>query len=474
MRIIQTFWTGGRSPKEHSFGWLHPEYNLMSWALSCLSLREHYDEVVLYTDKEGYKVLIEELQLPYTEVHVEYDEHLCLPQHWAYSKIKTYSLQTKPFLHIDGDIYLPKPLPESVMDASLVAQNREIGTGYYRQMVDRMLEYKGICYPDYIEQGIHDTSMPSYNMGIFGGKDLDFIHHYCEEVFRFLNTNHFNNPRSPHSNVNGNVFFEQIFLAMLADHEGREIASVVEGKYKDNGYMVNDFCDLDRYEIKPFFHILGGHKRNDNVVAMFERCMIRVAPEQYRRIASWFPERYPRFCKDVHQKSLFLSAEQSIAQYVDFQTEREKEWSTIPAEEVFRMEVQMARCVEFLNAGEGEQRQFFLESNLYLSLFQVPKNWHPWALEQMKVHFHCDKQCPLTRIAFVPSLKEHGQKDMALSDMGLRIVEMLQKKSLNFGMLQDAIIDSFKINEDMAIKGIQRHVLMEIAYLLKGGIIMIN
>jgi len=74
----------------------------------------------------------------------------------------------------------------------------------------------------------------------------------------------------------------------------------------------------------------------------------------------------------------------------------------------------------------------------------------------------------------VPSLKEHGQKDMALSDMGLRIVEMLQKKSLNFGMLQDAIIDSFKINEDMAIKGIQRHVLMEIAYLLKGGIIMIN
>lgn len=45
MKIIQTFWTAGQDPLKHSFGWTHPEYNLMSWALSCLSLREHYDEV---------------------------------------------------------------------------------------------------------------------------------------------------------------------------------------------------------------------------------------------------------------------------------------------------------------------------------------------------------------------------------------------------------------------------------------------
>ena len=48
MRIVQTFWTAGSDPLEHSFGWLRPEYNLMSWALSCLSLREHYDEVALW------------------------------------------------------------------------------------------------------------------------------------------------------------------------------------------------------------------------------------------------------------------------------------------------------------------------------------------------------------------------------------------------------------------------------------------
>ena len=125
MRIVQTFWTAGRSPLEHSFGWLRPEYNLMSWALSCLSLRQHYDEVALYTDEQGMHVLIDLLHLPYTEVNVVYDEHLCLPQHWAYAKIKTYSVQTKPFLHVDGDVFLPKPLLEDIMAAPLIAQNKE-------------------------------------------------------------------------------------------------------------------------------------------------------------------------------------------------------------------------------------------------------------------------------------------------------------------------------------------------------------
>ena len=41
MRIVQTFWTAGRDPLKYPFGWSHPEHNLMSWALSCLSLREH-------------------------------------------------------------------------------------------------------------------------------------------------------------------------------------------------------------------------------------------------------------------------------------------------------------------------------------------------------------------------------------------------------------------------------------------------
>ena len=73
MRIVQTFWTDRQSLLENSFGWINPQFHLMSWALSCLSLRKNYDEVVLYTDSEGYRVFIELLKLPYTEVVVQYD-----------------------------------------------------------------------------------------------------------------------------------------------------------------------------------------------------------------------------------------------------------------------------------------------------------------------------------------------------------------------------------------------------------------
>ena len=180
MRIVQTFWTGGQDPLKYGFGWPHAEYNLMSWALSCLSLLKHYDEVVLYTDSAGKRILIDELHLPYTDVQVVFDDAEWLPQHWALAKIKTYSMQTEPFLHVDGDIYVPRPLPEEILSAPLIAQNREIGTIYYRRMMDRILSYPEILIPEYIQKALSEESIPSYNMGFFGGSDLAFIRHYCD------------------------------------------------------------------------------------------------------------------------------------------------------------------------------------------------------------------------------------------------------------------------------------------------------
>lgn len=110
MKIIQTFWSGGGNPLEKSYGWPLPEYNMMSWTLSCLSLRRFYDDVELYTDREGYELLVVRLKLPYTRVYVVYDETLCRPMYWAYAKIKTYSLQSEQFLHVDGDIYITNTL----------------------------------------------------------------------------------------------------------------------------------------------------------------------------------------------------------------------------------------------------------------------------------------------------------------------------------------------------------------------------
>lgn len=103
----------------------------MSWALSCMSLRERFGKVTLYTDSRGVRMLIDRLGLPYDEVVVCFDGFDCLTCHWALAKVKTYSMKAEPFVHIDGDIYLPRPLPGVVAGARLVAQNKERCTDYY-------------------------------------------------------------------------------------------------------------------------------------------------------------------------------------------------------------------------------------------------------------------------------------------------------------------------------------------------------
>ena len=70
MRVIQTLWTAKKNLLENSFGWIDPETALMSWALSANCLKEHCKELFLYTDSEGARILIDKLQLPYTEVIV--------------------------------------------------------------------------------------------------------------------------------------------------------------------------------------------------------------------------------------------------------------------------------------------------------------------------------------------------------------------------------------------------------------------
>jgi hypothetical protein len=58
MNFIQTLQIGaGKDPFRDSFGWIAPEYHLMSWALSCLQLHKLYGNTTLLlslpTSKNG-------------------------------------------------------------------------------------------------------------------------------------------------------------------------------------------------------------------------------------------------------------------------------------------------------------------------------------------------------------------------------------------------------------------------------------
>ena len=226
MKIVQTFWSANKSLLYDSFGWSLPEFHLMSWALSCMSLRQHYNEVVLYTDTKSASLLIDKLGFPYTDVIIQFDNLTCPTSHWAYPKILTYSLQADPFLHVDGDVYLPKPLNIKIQRAELVAQNQETGTDYYRKMVEYFLHCNFIL-PDWFRKSLEKVSVLSYNAGVLGGNDLDFIQQYCEKVFRILYDNRLLSLDNKHAQVSNNIIFEQILFATLVEKYSKEVETMV-------------------------------------------------------------------------------------------------------------------------------------------------------------------------------------------------------------------------------------------------------
>lgn len=460
MRIVQTFWSAGRNPLEHGFGWLRPEYNLMSWALSCLCLRKYYDEVALYTDEQGKHVLIDLLHLPYTEVHVVYDETLCLPQHWAYAKIKTYSLQTKPFLHIDGDIFLSKPIPEDVINAPLIAQNREIGTMYYKRMMDRILQESAIKLPRYIADGLKEDSISSYNMGIFGGSDLKFIGEFCKEAMALCNSN-----KDTCTDGNFNLLFEQMFFAQKVAKERQKVSTIIPKTFNDNGYTVGDFCDLSNQE-KWFFHLLGGHKRNTEVIDSLMRTVIILHPDWYRRIIFLFPYLYRRGFVQGKVCIPLMNCDIPIKHYIEFLNQAEEDWSTLSWEELLDVESRsirgnaVSRIDDLLGLAVG------VCCNPYIKCYDVPATWDAEALKRMRERLSQKEGVPIQKIAAIPSVASRLRKEYVLFELEHQVLEQTRDRPMQISELLNAL------TQDGKKAGMTTLWLSEIRILLNEGLLI--
>lgn len=476
MRMIQTFWTAGQDPLKYAFGWTQPEHNLLSWALSCLSLRKHYNEVELYTDSAGYHILIEELKLPYTKAHVIFDDFDCLPRHWALSKIKTYALQTEPFLHVDGDLYVSKPFEKKILEAALVTQNREIGTGYYRHMMDGVLQLENLCLPEYIRKGLQEVSVASYNMGVFGGHDVTFIHKYCDKVFDFIRDNRINDAQCKNSWVNCNVFFEQVFFANFADHENREVEGLLDRKVRDDGYGTNEFCNLDFYGERPFFHLIGGHKRNKWVIDVFENAMIRCFPQYYRQIVRMFPQRFVRFSNDVEYRGASNRGTlcEEMAQWENFLDEQKKEWQDLSSEDLMETETLISNSHQFSLVSVQEQEKIKLKCNPHIAYFKIPEEWPEKTVDSLKLRFSCSEMYPLSMVAVTPSIRAEGLHYKPVLKMELMIIDVLKEQEMNFGELRQKIMVRCNFRTEPDIKCAKGHIRDSVSALLRNGILLMH
>ncbi len=155
-----------------------PSKYLLDLHKVCVSLcKKHYGKVYLITDERcvqffkgiGFDEIIVLSEL--SDIPRDYGGT------WSLGKLMAYrylAQQKVHFLHLDYDVFLFKKLPDFIEDAGVFAQNIEKnGFKHYGVAVMK----RGVKVEPPISKGCRIPR--AYNLGIFGGRDFEFIFQYA-------------------------------------------------------------------------------------------------------------------------------------------------------------------------------------------------------------------------------------------------------------------------------------------------------
>ncbi|WP_340203687.1 DUF6734 family protein [Ascidiimonas sp. W6] len=284
MKIVQSYWSKPSQKKKelnqfdrNSGGWLDVKYYYYSWVLSCLQFNKYYDKVELVTDKQGYDLLINKLNLPYTNVTVALDAiNDYHPDLWALGKIYAYGIQNEPFLHVDGDIYIWDKFDERIERGSLVCQNIEQIIEYNKYFNQLCSKFNFIPLELHKSRN-HNTVIKVANAGILGGTDIAFLKEYVNKAFQFVDKN-----RDKLNKLDDlgyfNMIFEQFLFFALSEEKKKEVTCLLP---KETGTFdgLADFFGVPTRT--KYIHTLGFYKRREMVCDLLELKLQEDYPDYY-------------------------------------------------------------------------------------------------------------------------------------------------------------------------------------------------
>lgn len=257
---------------------------LFTTALSIFCASRHFKEVQIISSSWGTD-LFAELKLPVTSYSSKLDEIKNISRFfWAYGKLIAYCEQTKPFVHIDNDVFLWHPLPSMILNANLCFQSHEpfnvSGYGYYRKL--KPCWNKAPVRP----QAIVDNPVKdyAYNCGICGGNDLSIFPEWkkCSEEYIFApeNQNVFFK-EFPNLLIHQNLFHEQYFLAsLIKKHNLRKKVEVLD----KNAMQINRGLE----PTKPrYTHLWGTTKTDAGMMAKVRMTLFYQERKLFDRLDSF-------------------------------------------------------------------------------------------------------------------------------------------------------------------------------------------
>jgi len=287
MKAIWSFWT---RPYEARTGrtWCKPLHHLLAWGLSLATARRHYPETCLVTDRAGKKLLIDTLGLQFGAVSTELERlNHADPDWWALGKLATYSMQDQPFLHIDTDVFLWKPLPPEVAEAPVFAQCPE----YFHRNSDRSSREIEHAFSSCNAQlpiewewaaSREDALFREENCGIVGGCRVDFLRHYAQTAVNLVLQPGYAAAwqRLRHKS---NMALEQFFLSACLDFHRHHPDSPYRGvrvKYLFPSW--SDAANPNCATRAGFTHLLGDSKAIPAVGKRLEERVKRDDPGYFR------------------------------------------------------------------------------------------------------------------------------------------------------------------------------------------------
>jgi hypothetical protein len=287
MRAVWSFWSRPFVAPPHR-AWSDALPHLLSWVISVQAASRHYPERALVTDTPGRRLLIDQLGLPFTHISTELDTLATVdPGWWALGKIVAQSLQTRPYLHLDSDVFLWKRLPPRIEAAAVIAQTPEQdrGESYRPADIEAAFAATGGVLPHEWEYARSlGPVIEAENCGIVGGNDIAFLNHYArialDLVFRPENAAGW--ARLPDKRPY-NIVVEQFLLAASVGFHTARPGSPYRGVRTT--YLFPSWTeafDANQSARIGFTHLMAGKSRP--IVA--ERLAARVRrdwPDLYRR-----------------------------------------------------------------------------------------------------------------------------------------------------------------------------------------------
>ncbi|MGY3149409.1 hypothetical protein ACVWYQ_006408 [Bradyrhizobium sp. USDA 3397] len=287
MKAVWSLWTKPLNANRRP-GWLTPKHHLLSWVLSFELARQHYRDTQLLTDRDGAALLVDGLGLEFASVSLALDalaDHD--PDWWAIGKLYAYAAQDAPFVHLDSDVFLWRPLPQRLEHAPLFVQSPEhmnYGASSYRpESIEHDIRRTGGWMPLELDAYIPIAGeLKAENCGIVGGTRTDFIRHYATEVIRFIEhpDNQLAWQQRPRRDEDF-VTMEQFMLsACVAYHQSRSTSPFCEITVS---YLFDSIEGLAQAGEAGFTHLIASSKRDPDLCEHLERVVARKYPERYQR-----------------------------------------------------------------------------------------------------------------------------------------------------------------------------------------------